>query len=536
LELELNQFPIALAERYIKSYITNLSGTLNGKVTVDGEAAAPILTGTLFLEKSNMKVNYLNTSYSVNDEIIIQPDFIGFNLIDIVDENGQKAIATGTIFHENYSNFNLDIGLEFENFLTLNTSSKDNDLYYGTAITSGIANISGYADQLIFEIDLKAERGTAFNIPLTEGVDVSNSDFLIFTNSPDFNKDTKTEIDLSGIQLNFDLEITPEAKMQIIFDEQIGDIIKGQGNGDLKLEINTLGIFNIYGQYEVTKGDYLFTLQNIVNKKFQLAKGSRISWDGDPYAARIDMQAIYNIRAPLVDLFPGDSSAGFRRRIPVELELQMTNYLLNPEINFDIRIPTADENTKRRLESILYVNNSDVNRQEMNQQVFGLLVLNRFIPSAAGATGADAYDRGTPGLNNGYEFLTNQLSNWASRLSDQFDVGLKYRPADEINSNEVDLSLSTEVLNDRLILDGNIGYFGNSNQLENNNQTSNFIGEFSAEYKLSRDGRFRVKGFNRSTNNSLLQLNSPYTQGVGLFYREEFDTVGELWRKYFGNN
>ena len=254
--------------------------------------------------------------------------------------------------------------------------------------------------------------------------------------------------------------------------------------------------------------------------------------DGDPYEAVLDIKAIYNLRAPLYDLFPEDTTNNFKRRTPVELELQLTDYLLNPEINFDIRLPSADENTKRRLESILFVNSGDVNPQEMNQQVLGLLVFNRFLPTTSSGTASESYSRGTPGLNIGYEFVSNQLSNWFSQLSDQFDVGVNYRPGDELNSDELDLSLSTEVFNNRLILDGNLGYSGDNPQIES--QYSGFVGEFTAEYKLSKDGRFRVKGFNRSVTNSLLQLNSPYTQGVGLFYREEFDTANELWRKYFG--
>ena len=535
LSLQFTEFPILLMAPYVKDYLSELEGNLSGAIKITGESKKPILEGLLQLQNASFLVNYLNTSYTINEEIIVEPDYIGFDLIKIVDLNGQYAIATGTIFHTNYSAFNFDIGLDFDNFLALNTNSLDNDLYYGKAITSGAANISGYADQVIFELDLVAEKGTDFKIPLEEGVDVSSSTFLVFTNSPNFDKKKFEVVDLSGIQLNFDLRINQEAKVQIIFDEQIGDIIEAQGEGSLNMEINTLGNFNIYGQYVVEKGDYLFTLQNVVNKRFDLSKGSRIMWDGNPYDAQIDMKAIYSLRAPLYDLFPEDTNSGYRRRIPVELELQMTEKLLSPDIGFDIKLPTADEETKRKLESILYANNNDVNRQEMNQQVFGLLVLNRFMPSSYGTGTAAEYDRGAPGINNGYEFLSNQLSNWFSRISDDFDVGLNYRPANELNSEEVDISLSTEILNDRLILDGNVGYTGNANQY-NPNQNSNFIGEFTAEYKLSRDGRFRVKGFNRSTNNSLLQFNSPYTQGIGLFYREEFDTFGDLFRKYFHAN
>tara|TARA_B100001063_G_scaffold247028_1_gene289526 strand:- start:20524 stop:24930 length:4407 start_codon:yes stop_codon:yes gene_type:complete len=534
LDLVFNDFPIVLLEPYIDEYLTDLSGTTSGTVEVNGEASKPLLKGKLMLNKAGMRVNMLNTTYTITDEVIIQPDFIGVNNIKIVDENGSEAYATGTVFHNNYSDLSLDIGLEYNNFLALNTSSKDNELYYGTAICSGNANISGFDDQFIININATALKGTDFKIPLNQGAEVSNSDFLVFTNSHKKEEKAIETIDLSGIQLNFDLEIEPEAKLQIIFDEQIGDILEANGEGNLKLEINTLGNFNIFGQYVIHDGEYLFTLKNIVNKRFDLAKGSRISWDGDPYRARLDMRAIYNLRASLIDIMPEDTTGTYKRRVPVELELQMTGFLLSPEIAFDIRLPSADDVTRRRLESVLYVNNNDVNQQEMNQQVFGLLVLNRFMPPSTGSSAQNSYNRGAPGVNNGYEFLSNQMSNWLSQVSDQFDVGVNYRKGNEYTSDEVDVSLSTELFEDRLVLDGNLGY-SDQRELQNENQ-SNFIGEFNVEYKLSKDGRLRLKAFNRSTNNSLLQTYSPYTQGVGLFYREEFDTFGELWRRYFSKD
>ncbi len=531
LQLQLNELPLNLADSFLVGFISDLEGSVSGNVKIEGKIEEPFLNGELELANTQFRIDYLNTSYRVDKKIIIQPDYFGFNRISISDENGQKAIGTGTIMHDNFSNFNYDVGLEFNNFLAFNTTSKDNALYYGKGLASGTGNISGYDNELIIELDVSSDAGTSVSIPLSDGLSVANSNYLIFTNSTDTSDAKEADIDLSGISLDIDLDIRPEAKVQIIFDEQIGDIIKGSGQGKLKLEINRQGDFNIFGQYEVLNGDYLFTLQNVINKKFKIASGSTISWDGDPYEARIDINAIYDLRASLYDLMPEDTTSNLRRRVPVELELQMTNQLLSPEIDFDIRLPSADETVKRRLESILYLNSEDVNRQELNQQVFGLLVLNRFLRPTSGVTTIESYDRGTPGINNGYEFISNQLSSWLSKISDQFDIGVNYRPGDEITNDELDLSLSTEVFNERLILDGNLGYSSNASQ--NNQNASNFVGEFSAEYKLSKDGRFRLKGFNRSTNNNLLQNLSPYTQGVGLFYREEFDTFNELWRKYF---
>tara|TARA_R110002072_G_scaffold7473_5_gene40177 strand:- start:1862 stop:3331 length:1470 start_codon:yes stop_codon:yes gene_type:complete len=480
---------------------------------------------------SKLKVDYLNTYYSINDRIAIQPDVIGFESLVIKDEKGNSAIAEGGIYHTYFSDFTLKVDLSVKDFLSLNTSLSDNELFYGSAVTTGKASITGKSDELVLDLNLVAGKGTDFKIPLAGDAAVSNTDFITFTNSHLFKEgDTSlSEVDLKGIQLNFNLEIQPQAKVQIIFDQLVGDIIRAEGEGNIKMEINTLGDFNIYGEYEVVKGNYLFTLQNVINKRFEIEKGSRISWDGDPLRAKLDMRAIYNTRAPLYDLFPEDTNSNFRRRIPVDLELQMKGFIMEPEINFNILLPTADENTKQRLRSILYINNNEINKQEMNQQVFGLLVLNRFMPSSNSQAGYSARGQG---MNNTYEMLSNQLSNMVSKMSDQFDVGVNYRPSNELTSEEIDVSVSTELLNDRLVLDGNFGYADNA-AITGNQQNSNFIGEFTIEYKMSRDGRFRLKGFNRSTNNSLLQVNSPYTQGAGVFYREEFETFNELWRRYF---
>ena len=532
LKVFFREFPLFFFNPFLEGVLSEMQGNLDGNFDLNGSFSKPLLSGELALQKAKFKVDYLNTVYSTDHTIMISKDRIGFENMEVIDKNGSKALAKGSLQHSNFSDFKFDIRLDFKDFLTLNTTAKDNELFYGKGVASGNAVIKGEGDQLIFDLNLTAGKGTDFNIPVGDEVEVSNTDFIIFTNKDSLKEDSTKAIDLEGIEMNFNLDIEPQAKVQIIFDEQVGDILKAEGTGNLKLEINTLGNFNIYGSYEVQKGSYLFTLQNIINKRFKIEKGSKISWDGDPLRARLDMKAIYETRAPLQDLFPTDSSANFRRRIPVNVELNMKGLMLQPDITFNIELPTADDNTKERLNSILYLNNNEVNRQEMNQQVFGLLVLNRFMPSNSSSSGN--YAAGSSGMNSGYEMISNQLSNWMSNVSEQFDVGVSYRPSNEVSNEELDVSVSTELLDNRLILDGNFGYSENRFQ-EDNQASSNFIGEFTVEYKLSRDGRLRLKAFNRSTNNSLLQVNSPYTQGAGIFYREEFETFNQLWRKYFGN-
>ncbi len=532
--VDLNAFfdraPLNIFEQYCIGYLSNVNGSFKGGVKVTGDIGLPKLKGRLQLKNATFKVDYLNTNYTINDEIIIEPDFFGFNLIKIVDQQGNAAIATGTAFHENYYNFSLDIGLDMSNFLALNTAQTDNALYYGKANVSGLANISGFANNLIFDMNVTTEKNTRLNIPLTGESEVYTSNFLTFVEkNAVYKQPTNYNVDLDGIDMNFDLTVTPDAEVRLIFDEQVGDVIKGRGNGNIKMEITTLGDFEMFGDYVIQEGDYLFTLQNLINKKFILQKGGQITWNGDPFEANMNLSADYKLRSSLYDILPDDSLGRYRRRVPITLGLNMEGKLMNPDISFDIELPTADDETKQRLQSILYVNSAEVNKQEMNKQVFSLLILNRFAP-VSGLN--QQYEHANLGATSSSEFLSNQLSNWLSRISEDVNIGVNYRPGDELSSDEYEVALSTQFFNDRVLVDGNVGYSSNNYQYENNQSTSGLIGEFSVEYKISKDGRFRLRGFNRSNNNSLLQINSPYTQGAGLFYREEFSTFGELIDKY----
>ncbi|MDQ3190484.1 MAG: translocation/assembly module TamB, partial [Bacteroidota bacterium] len=374
------------------------------------------------------------------------------------------------------------------------------------------------------DITAKSEKGTVFYIPLTGTEEITVSNFITF-----INKDTTVvqvkdgyQVDLTGIQMNFEFDLTPDAEVQVIFDPKIGDVIKGKGRGHLTMEINTLGKFSIFGEYIIEEGDYLFTLMNVINKRFKVEKGGTIKWTGDPYNAQVDINAIYRLRTSLYDL--GQYIDTTKKRVPVNVMLKMKEDLLSPDIHFDIKLPGADEITKNQLRTLLY------NEQELNQQVFALLTLNRFVPPLSSGGGNSENSHAGIHTTSSTELLSNQLSNWLSQISNEFDVGVNYRPGDDISSQELEVALSTQLLNDRVILDGNVGV--SNNQAVATQQTNNMVGEFNVEYKISEDGRFRVRGFNRPNGANQIYVNSNYTQGVGLFYRVEFNSFGELYHRY----
>jgi hypothetical protein len=338
---------------------------------------------------------------------------------------------------------------------------------------------------------------------------------------------TKQE-EASKIELNFDLEVTPEAKVQLIMDATAGGLIRGTGSGKLNISLNSNGDVKMAGDYVINDGEYLFTLGNILNKRFIVEQGGTISWNGDIDDADLDIKAIYRTKASLSEIYSQDGMfPELQERLPVECLLNLTGKLLNPVIKFDIQLPTADDRTRE------YLRMAIDNEEKLSKQFLYLLVMNSFysdpaLYSASSTSGTqNAYtqteEASVLGVNTTTEMLSNQLSNWLSQISNDFDIGFNYRPGNEITPQEVEVALSTQLLNDRVTLNGNVDVGGTQAR----EKTSGISGEFTIEFKLTDMLRFKV--FNRSNNNLFYEVQHPYTQGVGIFYRRDFDTLKDFF-------
>lgn len=537
MNLELNQAELKTLNKYTKDFIADLSGKADAKIKLEGNFSEPRFTGYIDLVNPEFRVIYLNTVYNTQKcRINIVPDMISIDNATFYSANNpfSSANVNGTVYHQWFKDLSIDIGVHAKNFMALNTTELENSLYYGKAFVSGYLDISSYQNQMIIDADIKSEPNTVINIPLSNNEEIEENKFIEFVDFDDttsVNIQVEEDVDLSNLEMNFDMEITTDAEVRLIFDEQIGDVMRSRGTGNLAMNITNDGDLNMFGNYEVFDGDYLFTLQNVINKRFDLEQGGTIKWNGSPYDAEVDLTAVYRLRARLYDLLVGiDTSDVYKKRTPVDLKLRMKNSMMNPDISFDIGLPTADEATKNKVKSVLYVSGKDENIQELNKQVFSLLVLNSFIAPQ----GADAgYGHASVGATTSSELLSNQLSNWLSKISNDFDVGINYRPGDELSGQEVELALSTQLLNDRLILDGNFGVSDRSNVSSEAQNTNNLIGDISMEYKITKDGKLRAKAFNNSNQYSFQNINSPYTQGLGLSYKEEYDTGKEFWQNLF---
>lgn len=508
-----------------KDKISVERGLFSANIDISGNIQDPLINGKLRFHKTKFKVNYTNTNYLIEDSLQIINNNIKLNDFKIADQNSNFAHINGTITNQNLKDFEVNTTISYNNFLSLNTENSYNNSFFGKVVLSGNIKVKGKTNDLTLSIQTTTEKGTEIYIPLANSSNISQNKLINFTTKKETEaiyipEEWKETISKLNMNLHLDLKITPEAKAQLVIDSKIGDVINGQGSGDIQVEMIKDKPVKVFGEYVFEKGDYMFTFQNVINKKFSIESGSNIILTGDAKKARIDLNAIYSTKSSLSQIFPEDS-ARYSRRIPVDCSINMRGNLTSPEIMFDINLPSADAETKSRLENLINT------EEKRNKQFISLLVINSFYPETNSiGYSSTSSQLGSSSLNTtASELLSNQLSLWLSQLSKDFDIGVNYRPGNEISKDEVVVALSTQLLNGAVTFNGNVDYGGN----KQNNQA--IAGEFNLEVKANKTGSVRFKGFNRS-NDQMIYQTSQYTQGIGITYTEEFNTFGELWRKY----
>ncbi|MCF8223542.1 MAG: translocation/assembly module TamB [Bacteroidales bacterium] len=524
LSASVDSMPLDILNLFLKSFASDVRGYGSGNVGIKGRDGEIFLEGSVLAENSSMTIDYLQTNFNFSDSITFTDNKIVFNRIGLQDNNNNNAVINGHVAHNNFKDWFVDLRIDAEDILAMDTRQKDNSLFYGTAYASGLITIKGPAGNLDFNISAQTEKNTRMFIPLRSGEEINDYSFISFRKTE---KESSQEIPIKlpllgrneekSISLTFELKVTPEAEVQLVFDSSLGDAMKATGSGTLNMALNEDGDFTIFGDYVIEDGEYQLTLGNIFNKKFVVEEGGTISWNGDIMDAYVDARAIYKLKASLEDLLQDEA---YSSRIPVECHLNMSGQLVNPVIGFDIYLPTADEGARTLLNDMID------SEEDMSRQFLYLLVMNSFYPGPSMASAAvNTTNAGASAMGvTTTEMLSNQLSNWLSQISNDFDIGFTYRPGNEISTQEVEVALSTQLLNDRVVINGNFDVGGE----QTTSSTNDISGDFDVEVKLTEKLRFKV--FNRS-NDNLMYETAPYTQGFGLFYRQSFDKLGDLFKK-----
>ena len=527
LKINFNHLNLKCINSFFAEYVSHIKGVADGHLSLKGTPKDLTLTGFVNMKRTSLIVNYLNTRYSFEQKLLFKPDTIDFGRVMLYDTLGNQGVLTGKLFHHHFHDARLDLHVTSPRLLFFNTTRRINDVYYGQAIASGKVSITGPLNNILINIDATSEKGTSVILPLDYSTEIPDKDYIVFKTPPTDSSQlipTETVLNLpaerkSQYAVNLNMAIRPNAKLKIYLPSNIGNL-ESVGSGALSLKTNSAGDLSLSGDYVVKKGEFNFSLANVVKKHFELVKGGRISWAGDPYKARVNIKGLYRVKANLGSLgVVLDTTTTFRNRVNVDCYVVMSKNLFNPDIRFEIKFPNLDPDLQR----LVYSQLDTANQAVMNQQMISLLVLGTFNFSNPGNV--------TLGSASS-SILSNQISGMLSTISKNFDVGFNYKPGDAISKEEFEVALSTQLFDDRLIINGNFGMSYD----RKNRSASNLVGDVDIGYKLTKDGRWMLKAFNHSNVNSWYYYSNydkvaPYTQGVGIAYQKEFNKLADLFRR-----
>lgn len=510
---------VVLFQPFLRNLVSNMFGRVSADLVVTGKLIAPQINGNLSLKDAGMTVNYLKTPYKISDKVEVENTVIKLNNLKLQDIRNNEAIANGTVNLNNLRNPEIHVNIVSNKFMALNTTAKDNPLYYGVAYGTGTFRFNGPVNDMRIVIDAKTEAGTIFNIPLNSSATVSKNDFITFVGKDTTQKQAGFS-NFKGLTMDFDLTVDENSEVNIFTD--LGKL-SGRGTSELSLNITSLGDFELYGEYLISSGKFQFTAQDFINKNFKINQGGSIRWTGDPMEAAINMKALYEVRTSTAPLYQAAGRPSRDEKVPVEAVMNLSGQLLTPNISFDINFP-ANAYIKDELQSYL----GDVNNT--NQQALSLIVRRSFASGSGTDIGALGGMATETFISAGTELFFNQLNTILTQSLNLNFVDFNIRSLN-------DASASFRLLNDRLILTGGV----TDRSLGGNKATSDFnmmgngnmiARDVEALYLIKKNGDLVLRASNRLNNRSFLNMtnlsNDDYVSAIGLVYRKDFDSFKEL--------
>lgn len=547
LDVALNKFELSTLEKFTDGAIKNTKGYLAGNLAIQGTTAKPDFTGEISFHETDFTLKMLDTPFKIDNEIIsLQTNGIAFNTFTINDANNNAFVLDGTIGTENPMNPTFDLKLNAKNFQLLNADKEDNDLFYGKANINADAIIKGDLDIPDIQAKISANEGTdIYYVVPEETLDIEERNgVVIFVNreNPDaiITRNTEnTSAILKGFRLETLLALNKNATFNVILDERTGDNLKIAGKGDLTFSIAENGRTTLTGRYEISDGHYEMNLYNLVKRKFTLAPESTVTWSGDPMGASLDVKAIYELKTSASSLMSsvaaGESTAtknSFRQRSSFMVYLNVDGELMKPKLSFALDMPEDERGVSG---GAVYSRIEQLNQQEdeLNKQVFSLLVLGRFFPDT-GSTGSDG-GTATIARDNLNQALSDQLNVFSDKLLGNTGLELNfgvesytdYQGTTAQNRTDIDISAQKKLFNDRVIV--NVGSEVNVQGDTQPGETNQVIGNVSIEYLLTEDGRFSLKGFRKNSYENIID-GQLIVSGISLIFTKEFNKFSDLWK------
>lgn len=537
LQIEADSTNLKFIHHYMQSITPEFNGRASGHVHFYGKFKALTMEGRVFGDAS-IKVDVLNTTFSLKDSILIEPGGLTFRNNRIFDTQGHQGRANGYLHYQHFKNLEYRFQFDVNNMLVMNTKESPDFPFYGTVYGTGNATIAGNAAEGVnIDVAMTTNRNTNFTY-MKEGVAsaVSNQFIRFVDKTPrrvlqdsimlvseyeQAQKEIQEKESDTDIRLNLLIDATPDATMKIVMDPIAGDYISGKGSGNIRTEFYNKGDVKMFGSYRISQGVYKFSLQEVIRKDFIIKDGSTITFNGPPLDATLDIQASYLVSsASLNDLVPDASSYVSQTNIKVNCLMALTGQLTSPDIKMSLELPNERDEVQALVRNYIPTD------EQMNLQILYLLGIGKFYtPENVDATGNSNMMSSVLSST-----LSGQLNNALSQIidSNNWNFGTNFSTGEKGWTDvEFETMLSGQLLNNRLLINGNFGY--RDNPMAN----TNFVGDFQAEWLVNRSGDIRLKAYNE-TNDRYYTKTNLTTQGIGIVFKKDFNKWNELlfWNRW----
>lgn len=534
---ELNKTRLALIKPLVKSIFSDVKGHANGQFALGGSLHKPTLNGLIALDTAKLTLDFTRTTYTFSDTVRIMDNEMVLRDVRLSDGQGGKAHLNAVASKIGSPDFSYHVSIDPQNLACLNVKENEQRPIYGTAYASGQVVISGNTKKNLLKIVASTNENTNISIPLQKGGSVNENAFVQFKKKEkvepkasnriyDPIRKQEQKMAQSGADFGIEMQIaaTPDAEVRLVIDPQTGDAIEAMGRGNIKLELYpSRDIFRLFGSYVIERGEYTFSIQNLINKRFKIEPNSRINFNGSINDATLNIQTTYKLRASLGALL-GDTTERYSKKVPVDCIVSMSGKLTSPTLKFAIDAPTSDLETRGRMRSALNTEEKTV------QQFIYLLVMNQFMndQQALGVIN-NGNAVATAGVTIG-EMISGALSSFVANTFKNVDlnIGVNYR-VNSANQTDWEVNFSTNIT-DRVSLTGNVDMPGGAQNRYGAANNGEVTGDIDLEVRLDRSGNVKFKAFSHSRDQFTDDLGTA-RHGLGIFYQKDFNAFKDLFRR-----
>lgn len=553
IQLDIERLGLQTIQPFTLGYLNRMSGHIEGGISISGTADKPLVIGNMLFRDAEANVPLLNSLFSLKDERIrFMRDGIHFNNFTLTDQTNKTAILNGAIKTKNWLSFQYELDFEADDFRVINSTRRDNKLFYGTLLLDTKISFRGTDERPVINSYFKANNGTNLTMVMPQidpeiaekagvveffDVDKPNPDSIFA-----LRVDSLNTSNITGISLNANFEIDPNARLAFVIDEANGDMLVAKGKANLTSSIDPSGKISLSGTYELVEGSYEMSI-SFAKYRFAIESGSTIIWTGEPTQADINVTALYSARTAPFDLVENmilgetaETQARFRDRLSFNVKLIIRGELLKPDISFDIEIAETSGSSAEVVNTVnSRLEQLRLEEAEMNKQVFALILLGTFVPDNPFGTSSGGANASSFARQSVSKLLASQLNQIAGSLISGVDIDIGIDSDQDYSTGsgqirtDLNLALSKRLLKDRLRIT-----VGSNFELEGaarpNEKTSNIAGDIKADYLLTRSGQYILRAFRIDQYEVALQGQVVET-GVTFIINMDFDKFKELFEK-----